>query len=109
MFQKQGVFRLDPEGIDRDNHELERIDHGLVSLDDGENDKGEKQLLVRVAFPDFGTMQTALESRGIHAVSTAHEYVPTPTAELPEDKAEDVMKLVAMVEDEADFQNVNSQ
>src|SRR3569623_2070051 len=35
MFQQQGVFRLDPEGIDRDNLELELIDHGLVSLDDG--------------------------------------------------------------------------
>src|SRR3954447_7403452 len=57
MFEKQGVFRLNPEGVDRDALELDLIDHGLVSLDDGETDKGEKQLLVRVAFNDFGTMQ----------------------------------------------------
>ena len=44
MFQKQGVFRLNPEGLDRDALELELIDHGLVALEDGESDKGEKQL-----------------------------------------------------------------
>jgi YebC/PmpR family DNA-binding regulatory protein len=108
MFQKQGVFRLDPEGIDRDALELELIDHGLVSLDDGENDKGEKQLLVRVAFNDFGTMQTALESRGIHAVSTESEYVAQTHTELPEDKANEVMEMVAALESDDDVQNVYS-
>ena len=106
MFQKQGVFRLNPEGIDRDTLELELIDHGLVSLDDGESDKGEKQLLVRVAFADFGTMQAALESRGIHAVSTESEYVAQTHTELPEDKANEVMELVATLESDDDVQNV---
>ena len=106
MFQKQGVFRLAPEGIDRDTLELELIDHGLVSLDDGESDKGEKQLLVRCAFTDFGTMQAALESRGIHAVSTEHEYVAQTLTELPEDKANEVMELVATFEGDDDVQNV---
>ncbi len=108
MFQKQGVFRLDPEGIDRDSLELELIDHGLVSLDDGENDKGDKQLLVRVAFNDFGTMQAALESRNIHAVSTESEYVPSTTTELSEAQADDVMKLVGVLEEDDDVQNVYS-
>lgn len=108
MFQKQGVFRLDPAGIDRDTLELELIDHGLVALDDGESDKGDKQLLVRVAFNDFGTMQTALESRNIHAVSTESEYVPSTTTELAEAQAEEVMKLVAAFEEDDDVQNVYS-
>jgi len=106
MFQKQGVFRLAPEGIDRDTLELELIDHGLVALDDGESDKGEKQLLVRCAFTDFGTMQAALESRGIHAVSTEHEYVAQTLTEQPEDKANEVMELVATFESDDDVQNV---
>jgi YebC/PmpR family DNA-binding regulatory protein len=106
MFQKQGVFRLNPEGIDRDTLELELIDHGLVSLDDGESDKGEKQLLVRCAFTDFGTMQSALESRGIQAISTGHEYVAQNLTELPEDKANEVMELVATLEGDDDVQNV---
>ncbi len=112
MFQKQGVFRLDPEalpaGTDRDTLELELIDHGLVALEDGEGEKGEKQLLVRCAFTDFGTMQAALESRGIHAVSTESEMVPNTTTELPEDKANEVMELVATLEGDDDVQNVYS-
>ena len=108
MFQKQGVFRLNPEGLDRDSLELELIDHGLVSLDDGENDKGEKQLLVRVAFTDFGTMQAALEAKNIHAVSTESEYVPSTTTELSEAQVEEVMKLVGVLEEDDDVQNVYS-
>lgn len=108
MFQKQGVFRLNPEGIDRDNLELELIDHGLIALEDGESDKGEKQLVVRCAFSDFGTMQSALESRGIHAVSSSSEYVANTLTELPDDKADEVMKLVAALEEDDDVQNVYS-
>ncbi|HVK72899.1 MAG TPA: YebC/PmpR family DNA-binding transcriptional regulator [Kofleriaceae bacterium] len=106
MFQHQGVFRLDPAGLDRDTLELELIDHGLVSLDDGESDKGDKQLVVRCAFADFGAMHTALEARGINAVSTAFEYVAQNQTELPEDKADEVMELVAALEGDDDVQNV---
>jgi YebC/PmpR family DNA-binding regulatory protein len=106
MFQKQGVFRLNPEGIDRDTLELEMIDHGLVSLDDGESDKGEKQLIARCAFADFGTMAAAREAHGIQPVSTEHEYVAQNLTELPDDKANEVMELVATLEGDDDVQNV---
>ena len=108
MFQRQGVFRLSPESVDRDTLELELIDHGLLALEDGESDKGEKQLVVRCAFADFGTMHTALEARGLHAVSTAFEYVAETQTELPDDKADEVMHLVAALEGDDDVQNVYS-
>jgi len=108
MFQRQGVFRLDPEGIDRDSLELELIDHGLVALDEGESDKGAKQLLVRCAFNDFGTMANAIESRKLKVISTESEYVAETLTELPEDKADEVMKLVAALEEDDDIQNVYS-
>jgi len=82
-------------GIDRDSLELELIDHGLLALEDGESDKGEKQLIVRCAFPDFGAMHTALESRGVATISTEFEYVAPTLTELPDDKADEVMHLVA--------------
>jgi YebC/PmpR family DNA-binding regulatory protein len=108
MFERQGVFRLAPEGLDRDTLELELIDHGLVALEDGEGEKGEPQLLVRCAFTDFGAMQTALESRGIAALSTESQYVAQTLTELPEDKANEVMELVAALEGDDDVQNVYS-
>ncbi len=106
MFQRQGVFRLNPEGIDRDTLELELIDHGLVALEDGESDKGAPQLLVRCAFTDFGTMQTAVEARKLTLISTESEYVAGTLTELPEDKANEVMELVAALEGDDDVQNV---
>ncbi|MDB4957108.1 MAG: hypothetical protein JWO36_4677 [Myxococcales bacterium] len=106
MFQRQGVFRLSPEGIDEDNLELELIDHGLVALEHGESDKGDKQLVVRCAFADFGGMQAALESRKLTVISTESDYVAQTLTELPEDKANQVMELVAALEGDDDIQNV---
>jgi YebC/PmpR family DNA-binding regulatory protein len=108
MFQRQGVFRLSPEGIDRDGLELELIDHGLIALDDGESDKGDKQLLVRCAFADFGAMHTAIESRKLTVVSTESEYVAQTQTEIPEAQADEVMQLVAALEGDDDVQNVYS-
>lgn len=108
MFQRQGVFRLSPDNIDVDALELDLIDHGLVALEHGEGEKGDKQLLVRCAFSDFGGMQAAIESRGITPISSESEYVAQTLTELPEDKASEVMELVAALESDDDIQNVYS-
>jgi len=106
MFQRQGVFRLSPEGIDRDELELALIDHGLVALEDGESDKGEPQLVVRCAFSDFGAMQAAIESRGLTPISSHSDYVAGTLTELPEGKLDEVMELVAALDGDDDVQNV---
>ena len=106
MFQRQGVFRLSPEGIDRDELELALIDHGLVALEDGESDKAEPQLVVRCAFSDFGAMQAAIESRGLTPISSHSDYVAGTLTELPEGKLDEVMELVAALEGDDDVQNV---
>ena len=106
MFQRQGVFRLSPQGIDRDDLELALIDHGLVALEDGESDKGEPQLVVRTAFSDFAQMQHALEGRGIAPTSSQSEYVAAILTELPEGQLDEVMGLVAALESDDDVQNV---
>src|SRR5689334_18332103 len=106
MFQHQGVFRLSPEGVDRDELELALIDHGLVALDDGTSDKGEPELVVRCAFGDFGAMQHAIEGRGLAPLSSQSEYVAVNHSELPEGKLDEVLALVAAFESDDDVQNV---
>jgi YebC/PmpR family DNA-binding regulatory protein len=106
MFQRQGVFRLSPQGIDRDELELALIDDGLVALEDGESDKGEPQLVVRTAFSDFAQMQHALEGRGIAPTSSQSEYIAANLSELPEGQLDEVMGLVAALESDDDVQNV---
>jgi len=106
MFQRMGVFRLDPEGLELDALELELIDHGLQELGEGTGEKGEKQIVIRCAFADFGQLQSAIEAKGIHPLSADSEYIPLNPVELPEDKATEVLKLVDALEQDDDVQRV---
>jgi len=106
QFRKMGVFRLKPDGLDQDDLELYLIDHGLEEFGEGTGDKGEPQLVARCLFADFGHMQEALEKRGVHPVSAAHEYVCTTPVELPEAQATEVLQMVDALEQNDDVQNV---
>jgi transcriptional/translational regulatory protein YebC/TACO1 len=101
-----GVFRLAPEGLDLEALELELIDHGLEEMGEGTGDKGEKQIVVRCAFQNFGQLQAAIEARGLTPISAESEYVPQTPAELPEDRATEVLKLVDALEQDEDVQRV---
>lgn len=106
MFDQFGVFRLKPEGLDRDELELELIDHGLEELDDGLNDKGEQLLIVRCGREDFGNMQNALEGKKIDVASSGFEWVPKTTTDLSDEQVDEVLKLVAKLEDDDDVQEI---
>jgi YebC/PmpR family DNA-binding regulatory protein len=106
QFRKMGVFKLKPEGIDMDDMELELIDHGLEEMGEGTGEHGESVIVLRVNFNDFGKMQKALEEKGITPISSENEWIPTTTVELPEDQAQDVLKLVDRLEQDEDVQKV---
>ena len=105
-FKHMGVFRLSPEGIDAESLELDLIDHGLEEMGESAGEKGEPQLVVRCAFPDFGQMQRAFEERGITPLSSELEYIPLNPVELPEEKAEEALGLVDQLEQDDDVQKV---
>jgi len=107
MFQRMGVFRLDPAALGNlEELELELIDHGLEEMGEGSGEKGEKQIIVRSTFANFGQLQSAIEARGITPISAESEYIPTTHAELPEEQATEVMKLVDALEQDEDVQRV---
>jgi YebC/PmpR family DNA-binding regulatory protein len=106
QFQKMGVFRLSPEGIDQDALELELIDHGLEEMGESTGEKGERQLVIRCGFASFGQMQAALEERKLNVLSAESEYVAQTPVELPEDKAKEVLELVDALEQDDDVQKV---
>jgi len=106
QFQRMGVFRLDPAGIDQDELELAMIDHGLEEMGETTGDKGEPQLVLRCAFENFGQLQQALEARGIAPLSAEHEFICTVPVELPEAKANEVLELIDRLEQEEDVQRV---
>ena len=106
LFKHMGVFRLNPAGLDADELELELIDHGLEELGEASGEEGEPQLLIRCAFTDFGTLQQAIEARGITPISSELAFVPMAMIELPEDQVPDVLKVIDRLEQDDDVQRV---
>jgi YebC/PmpR family DNA-binding regulatory protein len=106
MFERLGVFRVSPEGVDAEELELDLIDHGLEDLGEGTTEDGKPVLVIHSAFTEFGTMQSALEERDIKVVSSGSEYVPQTLSELSEDQATEVLKLIDTLEQDDDVQKV---
>lgn len=106
LFKHMGVFRLAPEGVDPEALELELIDHGLQEMGETSGEKGEKQLLIRCDFGDFGKLQHAIEAKGLTPISAESEYVAENLVDLPEEKANEVLKLVDDLEQDEDVQRV---
>lgn len=106
QFQRMGVFRLQPEGLDLEALELDLIDHGLEEMGEGIGEKGDKQIVIRSAFSSFGQLQSAIEERKLPLISAESEYVPQTPVVLPEEQAQEVLKLVDALEQDEDVQKV---
>jgi YebC/PmpR family DNA-binding regulatory protein len=106
QFKKMGVFKLKPEGLNTEELEFELIDHGLEEMGEGTGENNEEVIVIRCAFNDFGKMQKALEDKGLIPLSAEVEWIPGTTVELPEDQAQEVLKLVDKLEQDEDVQKV---
>lgn len=106
QFQRMGVFKLKPEGLDADELELELIDHGLEDLGEGTGENGAPVLILRCPFADFGSLQAALDEKGLVPISAEAEWVPSVATELSDEQAEEVLKLVDRLEQDEDVQKV---
>jgi YebC/PmpR family DNA-binding regulatory protein len=106
QFKKMGVFKLKPAGLNADDLELELIDHGLEEMGEGTGEHGEPVLVLRAPFHEFGQMQKALEEKGITPITSEIEWIPESTVELPEEQAQEVLKLVDKLEQDEDVQKV---
>jgi len=101
MFERKGIFRLQAEGVNMEELELELIDAGAEEI---QEDEGE--IIVTAAFADFGSMQKALEKLGVNVISSQLQRIPASYAEINEQQEEEVMKLIDFLEEDEDVQNV---
>jgi YebC/PmpR family DNA-binding regulatory protein len=101
MFDRKGIFRLQAEGVNLEDLELELIDAGAEDI---QEDEGE--IIVTAAFADFGAMQKALEKLGVNVISSQLQRIPASFAEINEQQEEEVMKLIDFLEEDEDVQNV---
>ena len=101
MFDHSCNFRINPDGQDVEELELEMIDYGVEEVftdDDG--------ILLYAPFEQFGAIQSALEERDIEILSSGFERIPQVTKALDEDAMADVEKLLERIEEDDDVQNV---
>lgn len=103
MFEHKGLFKLDSTGLDRDDVEMDLIDFGAEELtwDDESN-----ELIVQVAFTDFGMMQNGLEEKKYTVKETIKTFIPTTTKELTDEQEEEFKKMIDKMEDDDDIMNV---
>lgn len=101
MFDHTCNFRINGEGIDPEELELEMIDYGAEEVfvdEDG--------IMIYAPFEQFGAIQKELESREIEILSSGFERIPQVTKELNEEQIADVEKLLEKIEEDDDVQNV---
>ncbi|OWY21256.1 YebC/PmpR family DNA-binding transcriptional regulator [Sphingobacteriales bacterium UPWRP_1] len=101
LFERQGVFTLNKGNLDPEELELELIDFGAEEVDvDGE------EIYIYTAFSDFGTMQKAIEDKGIELIKAELQRFPTTTVTVTEEQEEQINKLLEKLEEDDDVQQV---
>ena len=106
QFKKMGVFKLDPEGIDVEELELELIDAGLEEMGESVDENDKTVVVLRCAFTDFGNLQKALEEKKITPLSSELEWIPTVTVPVDDAQAEEISKLIDRLEQDDDVSKV---
>ena len=101
MFDHTCNFRVNSEGIDPEELELELIDFGAEEVFQDEDG-----IMIYAPFENFGAIQAELEQRDIEILSSGFDRIPQVTKELNEEQVADVEKLLEKIEEDDDVQNV---
>lgn len=113
LFDRKCHFKIQSDKIeDLEELEFELIDFGVEELfeddiiDDENADYQGPTAMIYGAFQSYGSLQTALEERGIPIIESGFERIPLNTISLNDEQTEEVEKLLEMIEDDDDVQDV---
>ena len=101
LFDHLCFFQIKDEGIDIEELELELIDFGVIELN-----KSENEISITAKFEDFGSIQKELERRKLEISSSEFEREAKINKALPEDERLKVERLINMIDEDEDVQNV---
>jgi YebC/PmpR family DNA-binding regulatory protein len=100
MFERKGVFVIPAEGRDLDSLTMDLIEDGLEDIEQNGD-----EFVAYCAFEDYGTLNSRIEALEIEAESNL-DRIPTSTIRLEVDHAKSVLKLIDLLEDDDDVQQV---
>jgi YebC/PmpR family DNA-binding regulatory protein len=101
LFDHLCFFQIKDEGIDIEELELELIDFGVIELS-----KSENEISITAKFEDFGSIQKELERRKLEISSSEFEREAKINKVLSEDGRLKVERLINMIDEDEDVQNV---
>ena len=103
IFNRKGVFTIEKEKITSSLEDLEMdlIDGGLEELE-----IDEEAITVYCDFTDFSNMQNKIEDLGIEIQNSELQRIPITTKDISASEAEKVIKLLDLLEENDDVQQV---
>jgi YebC/PmpR family DNA-binding regulatory protein len=101
LFNRKGIVIVPKAGVSEDDVMLAVLDAGAEEI----NDLGESFEVVSEP-TDLVAVRTALQDAGIEYDSAESSLVPTMTVEVDEEAARKVLKLIDVLEDSDDVQNI---
>ena len=103
IFDRKGVFTVDPSQVEMDLEELEMelIDGGLEELE-----QDEEAITIYTDFADFSNMTNLLETLNIEVKNAELQRIPNNFKSITEEQAPLVLKLLDKLEEDDDVQNV---
>lgn len=102
MFEKKGVLVIEK------NDSLDEDELMMMALDAGAEDftSEDEAYEITTAYEDFSTVREALENQGIEFASAEISMIPSTTVALDNEGAQKFEKLIDMLEDNDDVQDV---
>ena len=103
IFDRKGVFTLDPANVSMDVEELEMelIDGGLEELE-----VDEEAVTIYCEYADFNNMQTKLENLDIEITNSELQRIPNNYKTITGEQSKKVLKLLDLLEENDDVQQV---
>ena len=103
IFERKGIFIINSQKLEisLDDLEMDLIDYGLEDLHDDQN-----EVFIYCAFSDFNILSSRLETRNIEILKTEIRRIPKATKTISLDQAKDVFKLLDLLEENDDVQQV---
>jgi len=101
MFERKCRFTIPAKGLEVEELELELIDFGAEEVFQEDD-----TIIIYGLFPEFGSIQKALEEKKIDIINAEFERIPTELKQLTPEQVVEVEKLLEKLEDDDDVQRV---
>ena len=101
MFDHNCNFKINKENIDIENLEFDLIDFGVEEVFEEDT-----SILIYGPFDSFGEIQKELESKKIEIISSGFDRIPNNLKEVSSEDRNENEKLLEMIENDDDVQNV---